>query len=109
MAVNDALKRIHFHGCDVEMANLTVEQPVMKVLKVEINHGLWVDRASNSTAQSDYQISQTTTMGAPTTYYVKGAHEDRDWLAALDTEKWRPFCVAVTCLIESPMKLFVQN
>ena len=25
LAVNDALKRIHFHGCDVEMANLTIE------------------------------------------------------------------------------------
>lgn len=78
----------------------------MKVLKVEVNHGLWVDRASNS-AQSDYKITQTNTLGAPTTYYQKGPVESRDWITSLDTEKWRPFCVAVTCLIESPMKLFV--
>ena len=25
--VSDSLKRIHFHGLDIEMANLTVEQP----------------------------------------------------------------------------------
>jgi len=43
-AVNQSVQRIHFHGLDVEMANLTVEQPSIKVLKVEINHGLNVER-----------------------------------------------------------------
>jgi hypothetical protein len=41
-AVNQSVNRIHFHGLDVEMANLTVTQPNIKVLKVEIHHGLKV-------------------------------------------------------------------
>jgi len=35
--VTDCVKRIHFHGLDVEMANLTVEQPSIRVLKVDVN------------------------------------------------------------------------
>ena len=38
-AVNESLERIHFHGLDIEMANLTT-QPDFKVLKVEVSHGL---------------------------------------------------------------------
>ena len=38
--VGESLKRIHFHGLDVEMANLTVEQPSIQVLKVEIHENL---------------------------------------------------------------------
>lgn len=46
-AVNKSIERIHFHGLDVEMANLTVHQPNIKVIKAEIKHGLDVDRDSN--------------------------------------------------------------
>lgn len=46
-AVNQSVERIQFHGLDIEMANLTVEQPHIKVLKVEIAHGLNVERDSN--------------------------------------------------------------
>jgi len=35
--VGESLKRIHFHGLDVEMANLTVEQPSIRVLKTEVH------------------------------------------------------------------------
>lgn len=35
--VGDSLDRIHFHGLDVEMANLTIEQPSIKILKAEVN------------------------------------------------------------------------
>jgi len=51
--VNQSVQRIHFHGLDVEMANLTVEQPSIKVLKVEIHHGLKVERIQNGSA-NDY-------------------------------------------------------
>ena len=34
--VGDSIRRIHFHGLDVEMANLTVEQPSIKILKAEV-------------------------------------------------------------------------
>ena len=46
-AVNQSLDRIHFHGLDIEMANLTVEQPSIKVLKVEISHRLNIERSKN--------------------------------------------------------------
>ena len=55
-AVNESLDRIHFHGLDIEMANLTVNQPSVKVLKVEIAHGLNLDRDSNGKAE-DYTTS----------------------------------------------------
>ena len=51
------------------MANLTVEQPSIKVLKVEIHHGLNLERKQNAPAE-DYNISQSSILGAPATYYV---------------------------------------
>ena len=54
-SVNESLDRIHFHGLDIEMANITVE-PSIKVLKVEIAHGLNVERDSNGSAE-DYTTS----------------------------------------------------
>lgn len=40
--LKESVKRIHFHGLDIEMANLTVEQPRIRTLKVEIHHGVSV-------------------------------------------------------------------
>ena len=104
-AVNESLDRIHFHGLDIEMANLTVE-PSIKVLKVEIAHGLNVERDSNGNAE-DYTTSQSSVLGAPTTYYTP-VKDERSFLDFLD-EEHKPYCVAVTALVESPMKLYVQN
>jgi hypothetical protein len=105
-AVNQSVQRIHFHGLDVEMANLTVEQPSIKVLKVEINHGLNVERSQNG-AKSDYTVSKSSFLGAPTNYYVPTS-DSRNVLDNFETSR-RPYCIAVTVLIESPMKMFVQN
>ena len=46
-------------------------------------------------------------LGASTTYYtpVNGERSIFDWL----DEDYKPYNVAVTALIESPMKLYVQN
>ena len=103
-AVNESLQRIHFHGLDVEMANLTVEQPGMEILKVEITHGLDVERNENGSAQ-DWVETQSSMLGAPCTYYTP-AQDNRDLLDGIGA---KPYCVAVTALIDSPMKLFVQN
>lgn len=104
--VNESLRRIHFHGLDVEMANLTVEQPRLKVLKVELSHGLSVDRAQNKPA-SEYTASKSSLLGAPLTVYAPKP-DTRDWLDHLDYTH-KPYVVAATLLVESPMKLFVQN
>ena len=67
--VKESVRRIQFHGLDIEMANLTVEQPVMKLLKVEIHHGVNVERSQNKPA-NEYHISNTSLFGAPQTYYT---------------------------------------
>lgn len=105
-AVNQSVTRIHFHGLDVEMANLTVTQPKMKCLKVEIHHGLNVQRAQNG-AESDYSISNSSILGAPTKYYVP-KNDTRHILDNFEPNH-KPYLIAVTMLIESPMKMFVQN
>ena len=55
--VSDCLKRIHFHGLDVEMANLTVEQPSIQILKAEVKQGLDVNRDNNNRSIKDYNVS----------------------------------------------------
>jgi len=35
--VKESVSRIHFHGLDLELANLTVRQPKIELLKVEIH------------------------------------------------------------------------
>jgi len=56
--VGESLDRIHFHGLDVEMANLTVEQPSIRVLKAEISQGLNVDRSMNAQSVKSYNVSK---------------------------------------------------
>ena len=88
------------------MANLTVEQPNIKVLKVEISHGLNIERAKNLPKDA-YNVTNSSMAKAPCNYYKKksGGESVFDFLQ----EDYRPYLVAVTTLIESPMKLYVQN
>lgn len=110
--VSESLKRIHFHGIDVEMANLTIEQPSIRILKVEINQNLSVNRDQNSQSIKSYNVSNNHNIfGAPwKTYSPVDLNKDkRDALDALASDSHRPYLVSLTCLIESPMKLFVFN
>jgi hypothetical protein len=106
--VGSSVDRIHFHGLDIEMANLTVEQPSIKVLKVEINHGINFERDSNG-SEDRYNVSTGSILGAPTTYYTpKEEFDTRHWLDCFEDDH-RPYNICVTTMIESPMKLYVQN
>ena len=105
-AVNQSVERIQFHGLDIEMANLTVEQPSIKVLKVEVNHGVSLERDANGPKEA-WNITESSILGAPAKYYTP-ADDKRDFMDGLD-EDHRPYNVAFTCLIESPMKMYVQN
>lgn len=104
--VKESVRRIQFHGLDIEMANLTVEQPRMKLLKVEVHHGLNVDRSMNL-PPSEYTITKNSLLGAPQTVYVP-KNDTRSIWDHLDSN-YKPYVIAATVLIESPMKLFVQN
>lgn len=88
------------------MANLTVHQPSIKILKVEMNHGLSIERSENGNPE-DWIQSESSFMQVPMTYYTP-AEDKRDWIDGIDTDA-KPYSVCVTALIESPMKLFVQN
>jgi len=105
-AVNQSVERIQFHGLDIEMANLTVEQPSISVLKVEIAHGVDVERDANGTLDQ-WKVSDSTFLGAKTKYYTP-VNDTRDMVDSMKADH-RPYCVAMTCLIESPMKMYVQN
>lgn len=104
--MKESVRRIHFHGLDIEMANLTVEQPRIKLLKVELHHGLNVERSKNLPA-SEYTITKSSLFGAPETVYIP-KNDTRNFLDNLDSE-YKPYLIAATVLIESPMKLYVEN
>lgn len=88
------------------MANLTVEQPKMKLLKVEVHHGISVDRSKNLPA-SEYKITKNSLLGAPQTVYLP-KNDTRSMWDHLDSN-YKPYVISATVLVESPMKLFVQN
>lgn len=89
------------------MANLTVEQPSIQVLKAEVSQGLVLDRANNAPL-SDYNVSSNHSMfGADWKTYSHKKFDDRHFLDFLEADTHRPYLVSLTCLVESPMKLFV--
>lgn len=78
----------------------------MKLLKVEIHNGVNVERQNNQPA-SEYNVKRSTLLGVPQTLY-QPKNDTRSFLDHLDG-KHQPYVIAATVLIESPMKLFVQN
>jgi hypothetical protein len=88
------------------MSNLTVDQPNIKLLKVEVSHGISLERSQNKPA-SEYTIEKNDLFGAPQTVYVPKV-DTRHFLDHLDSNH-KPYVVAATVLIESPMKLHVKN
>ena len=107
--VGDSIRRIHFHGLDVEMANLTVEQPSIKILKAEVQQGLNVDRSLNNRMAADYNISKNHNIFGAKWQTYSQKNDERHVLDVLDTVDHRPYLVSLTCLVESPMKLYVLN
>ena len=105
-AVNASVERIHFHGLDIELANLQIENTIT-VINVEIFHGLSRDRATNGPKDS-YIATKSSILGAPCTYYAPAQNDDRHFLDFLDND-YKPYLVSVTATVESPMKLYVQN
>jgi hypothetical protein len=86
------------------MANMTVQQPKMKLLKVEVHNGISLHRSKNLPA-SEYNITKSSLFGATQTVYVP-KNDTRSMWDHLDSNH-KPYVIAATVLIESPMKLFV--
>ena len=76
------------------------------MLKVELAHGISVDRAANG-SPDEWVKTESSLLGAPCTYYTP-ADDKRDIIDGLTVEH-KPYNVAITALIDSPMKLYVQN
>ena len=58
----------------------------------------------------DYSVSKNHNIfGAPWKTYVRNSYDGRHALDILELDEHRPYLVSLTCLVESPMKLFVYN
>ena len=55
----------------------------------------------------DWNQTKSSLFGAPITYYTP-VNDKRELVDVLESSR-KPYLLAVTCLIESPMKLYVQN
>lgn len=111
--MSESLKRIHFHGLDVEMANMTMVQPNIKVLRAEIHQNLSVIRGENMKSIKDYTVTKNHSVGGATWKTYHPADESKNSNNALDAmdsfHTNKPYLVQITCVVESPMKLFVLN
>jgi hypothetical protein len=102
------VKKINGHGLFMEMANLTVVQPKIRVLKAEVYNGLSIERKENMPL-NNYIVKKSKFIGAPlTTYVPKSQYDTRSCFDHIDSD-YKPYLVALTLLVESPMKLFVEN
>jgi hypothetical protein len=93
------------------MANLTIEQPSIRVLKAEVRQGLDVNRDNNNRSIKDYNVyNNHNIFGAKwQTFSQKNPSLDQRHVldSLLEWDSHRPYLVSFTCLIESPMKLYV--
>lgn len=64
---------------DIELANLTVHQPKIEILNVEVHHGLNVNRHENKPKDA-YNITESTLLGAPMKLYTNKAGDTRSVL-----------------------------
>lgn len=105
--ISQTVDNIQSRGLDIEMANLRVHQPKIEILKVEVHHGLSMDRSENKPEEA-YEISDSTLFGAPLKVYTNKNGDDRSVLDFLDSN-YKPYLISVTTLIHSPMKLYIWN
>lgn len=101
-----AIQNVHFHGMDIEMANLTNHSPKIDILNVDVSYGISVDRDSNK-PKDDYNVAKSTFWGCPLSVYTD-KNDTRSVFDSLD-KNYKPYLVSVTAIIHSPMKLYVWN
>lgn len=79
------------------------------MLKAEVHQGLKLDRSKNLRL-ADYNVSTNHNLfGASWKTYSLKNKDDRHFLDMLEADTHRPFLVSLTCLVESPMKLYLLN
>ena len=105
--LENSIGQISYHGLDLEMANLTVKQPKIEILDVELTHGLPLD-AKDRLPREEYDVTEDTFLGAKCTTYSQKNGRKHGILDNLNTE-YKPYVLTTTPLIQSPMKLFVWN
>ena len=92
---------------DVEMANLRVKSDWIDILKVELNHGIPVSWYARQPKQN-YNVTESTLLGAKCTNWKLKEGGNTGVLDNMFTN-YKPYNVAVTVAMHSPMKLFVYN
>ena len=64
---------------DIELANITVHQPKIEILNVEVHHGLSVNRNENKPKDA-YNITNSSLLGAPLKLYTSKSGDTRSVL-----------------------------
>lgn len=105
--MENSLHQIHFHGLDVEMANLTINQPKINIVDVSLTHGITLDKTQRG-SKDDWSTSEGSLLGAKCTTYT---HKSGKKGGLIDNmfQDYKPYNLSVTAQIHSPMKLFVWN
>ena len=105
--LENSIGQISYHGLDLQMANLTVDQPKIDILDVELTHGLPLD-TKDRLPREEYDVVEGSFMGAKCTTYTEKGGKKHSLLDNFDTS-YKPYVMTTTALIHSPMKLFVYN
>jgi hypothetical protein len=102
-----SIHSIEGSGMDIEMANLTIKQPQIDLIGVELTHGLPLNRDERGPREA-YNIKKGSMLGAKCTTYTpkEGA---RHSLIDNIHDDYKPYVLSVTTLVSSPMQLYVYN
>lgn len=93
---------------DVEMANLRLKSDKIEILKVELTHGVPINRTERL-ASEEYNISSGSFLGAPLKTFTRKDGKNKHSILDNMFVDYRPYNLAVTTLVSSPMKFFVYN
>ena len=92
--MKQSLDQIHFNGLDVEMANLTVNQPKINVVNVELTKGIPLDRTARG-SKDDWSASESSFLGAKCTKYTHASGKSGNFLDNF-FEDYKPYNLCVT-------------
>ena len=69
-----------------------------------------MNRDENAGSLKDYTVSKNHNIfGAKWNTYRRNQNDGSHFLDLLENDQHRPYLVSLTCLVESPMKMYVLN
>ena len=102
-----SIESIEGSGMDIEMANLTIKQPRIDLLNVELTHGLPLNRDERGPREA-YNVTEGSFLGAKCTTFSPKEGKRHSLIENIHQD-YKPYVLSVTTLVQSPMKLYVLN